>query len=123
MFTRCRVQLTPELRKLLRHGVGWELEIAGNGHCQLLCILEGLGLVGYTPLDLRRAIGAWLLTNELLELPGGMTVAGTIRAEYRMTVEEYVRDHLLNPEAEAHDDDPSTDFAQGTLLEIQASVR
>jgi hypothetical protein len=120
------VQLTAELQLILREGNGgWEIMIAGNGHCLMLAILEGLGLVGRTPLDLRRVIGAWLLLNPLEELPGGMTVEGTIRAEQGMTVAAYV-DRLLDPQAEPHDDDPSTgrrNFPQGTLLEIHVAAR
>ena len=77
MRVRGRVKLTPESLVLLRHGSGWELEVAGNGHCLFLAIIEGLRLVGRTPLDVRRAVGAWMLRHRGAVLAGGTTMAGT----------------------------------------------
>ncbi len=87
MRVRGRVKLTPELRALLQRWSGWELEVASNGHCLFLAIIEGLRLVGRTALDVRRAVGAWMLRHRGAVLAGGMTVAGTMRAEHGMGVE------------------------------------
>ena len=97
------------------------MEVAGNGLCQDLSILEALFLSGRSPLDLRRASGAWMLLNQDAVLPGNITVGASIQAEKSMTVEEYVR-HRLDPNAEAHADDVSTgrrNFPQGVLIDLQ----
>ena len=121
-----RVKLTtPEAKRLVRHGRGLELEVSGNGLCQDLGISEALFLSGRTPLDLRRACGAWMLLNQHAALPGGMSVCTSIRAEKNMTVAEYVR-HRLDPNAEAHADDVSTgrrNFPQGTLIDLHCYAR
>ena len=116
---------TPEAKRLFRDGRGRELEVAGNGLCQDLSILEALLLSGRSPLDLRRASGAWMLLNQHAVLPGGMTVGASILAEKSMTMEEYVR-HRLDPNAEAHADDVSTgrrNFPQGILIDLQCYGR
>jgi hypothetical protein len=101
------------------------LEVSGNGLCQDLGISEALFLSGRTPLDLRRACGAWMLLNQHAALPGDMSVSTSIRAEKSMTVAEYVR-HRLDPDAEAHADDVSTgrrNFPQGTLIDLHCYAR
>ena len=128
MRVRGRVRLTQEVRGLLRHGRGWELEVGAKGHCMFLGELEVLRLVGFTPLDVRRAVGAWMVRHKDMVLPGGMTVAGTIMAEYGLSAEAYAR-RLVDPEAEARDDDASTassgrrSFPQGTLLDLLCCCR
>ena len=65
-----RVKLTtPEAKRLFRDGRGRELEVEGNGLCQDLSILEALLLSGRSPLDLRRAFGAWMLLNSTRSCP------------------------------------------------------
>ena len=125
MRVRGRVRLTQEVRGLLRHGRGWELEVGAKGHCMFLGELEVLRLVGFTPLDVCRAVGAWMVRHKDMVLPGGMTVAGTIMAEYGLSAEAYAR-RLVDPEAGARDDDASSgrrSFPQGTLLDLLCSCR
>ena len=119
---RGRVRLTQEVRGLLRHGRGWELEVGANDHCMFLAKLE---VLQFTPLDVRCAVGAWMVRHKDMVLPGGMTVAGTIMAEYGLSAEAYAR-RLVDPEAEARDDDASTgkrSFPQGTLLDLLCCCR
>jgi len=121
-----RVELTtPEAKRLLPHGCGRESEVSGNGLCQDLGISEALFLSDRSPLDLRRACGAWMLLYQHAALPGDMSVSESIRAEKNMTVAEYVR-HRLDPDAEAHADDVSTgrrNFPQGTLIDLHCYAR
>ena len=116
-----RVKITPELKQFFRHGCGQELVVSGNDHCMYLCIGEVLGLRCYTPLDIRRSTGAWMLLNQDATLPGGMTVLATIRAENKLTVEEYVCNRL-DPKGEAHEDG-RRNFPQGTLVDLQCCSR
>ncbi len=116
---------TPEAKRLLRHGCGREVEVSGNGLCQDLGISEALFLSDQTPLDLRRASGAWMLLNQHAALSGDMSVCSSIQTEKNMTVAEYAR-HRLDPNAEAHADDVSTgrrNFPQGTLIDLHCYGR
>lgn len=110
---------------LLMGGTGWELEESGNGHCLFNCAIEIARLRSFTPVDVRRACGAWMLRHPHVVLPGGITVEQMIRDEHGMTVAEYVA-RLLDPQAEAHDDDPSSgrrNYPQGTHLELPCLAR
>ena len=121
-----RVVLTAEAKRVLRFcGCGWELPVAGNGHCLFLVALAGMRLRSRTPLDLRMAVGAWMLRHRGVVLPWGMTVEAMVMVEHGLTMEGYVA-RLVDPEAEAHDDDESTgrrNYPQGTLLDLLCICR
>lgn len=120
---RQRVRVPRHLKWLLRHGRGWELEVGANGHCMFLSLLETLRLAGYTPLDLRRAVGAWMVRNQAEVLPGGMTLAATLLAEHGLSVEAYAR-RLVDPEAEAREDGTGgRTYPQGTGTDFTCCCR
>jgi hypothetical protein len=122
----CRAVLTAEAKRVLRYGGGgWELPVAGNGHCLFLGVLKWLRLRSRTPLDLRMAVGAWMLRHRGVVLPWGMTVEAMVMVEHGLTMEGYVA-RLVDPEAEAHDDDESTgrrNYPQGNLLDLLCICR
>ena len=121
----CRVQMTQELQPLLRKGNGdvWQILHAGNGHCLYLTCLYQLRLDSYSPVDMRRALGAWMLLNQDELLPGGITLSSMIRSEHRVELDEYVL-WLVDPVREEHDNKPGRrNFAQGTDIEFSSIAR
>ena len=118
-----RVRIPPEARWLFRgDGKVWQIFHAGNRHCLYLALIRQLGLP-HSPVDVRRAVGAWILLNPFEMLPGGISVTDKILAEHGAGVEEYVR-WLVDPQREADDERPGArGFALGTDIEIFCLVR
>ena len=101
-----------------------ELEVAGNGHCYFLSLSELLGLEQYTPLDLRRALGAWMVSNEETLLPdcGFISLREYVYTSYQITVKEYAQ-RLVDPFFETHEECAGKRaFVQGTELELICSA-
>ncbi len=101
-----------------------ELEVGGNGHCYFLGLCELLLLKQITPLDLRRALGAWMVSNEEIALTvlGGISLRDYIAASHFITVQEYAQ-RLVDPCIEEDEECVGRrTFVQATELELICSA-
>ena len=123
-YIHWKLEVPSNMPQIPGNGNVVELTVAGNGHCYFLSLSELLRLKRFTPLDLRLALGAWMVSNEEISLPGcgGVSLREYIADSYHNTVKEYAQ-RLIDPYFEEHEECAGRrTFVQGTEVELICSA-